>query len=113
MRLKDAQVGREDRKGSRQFDTASERMPLRLSVKAPILRLMRRIAATVWNSPSSARVTAPGRIEMMFGSASWLNSGSEGKTKPTGDRFPICSIIVFSRPTVELRYAEYEVPAAT
>jgi hypothetical protein len=31
---------------------------------------MRRIAATVWNSPSSAKVTAPGRIEMMSGKAS-------------------------------------------
>jgi hypothetical protein len=32
MRLKEAQVGREERKGSRQLDTASARMPLRLSV---------------------------------------------------------------------------------
>src|SRR5215831_307539 len=32
MRLNDAQVGREDRKGRRQLDTASAKMPLRLSV---------------------------------------------------------------------------------
>ena len=47
MRLNDAQVGSEERNGSRQLDTASEKIALRASVKPPTLRLMRRIAATV------------------------------------------------------------------
>src|SRR5262249_404510 len=47
MRLKDAHVGKEERKGSRQLEIASDRMPLRASVKPPILRFIRRIAATV------------------------------------------------------------------
>jgi hypothetical protein len=47
MRLKDAHVGSDDRKGRRQLDTASEKIALRLSVKPPDLRLILRIAATV------------------------------------------------------------------
>jgi hypothetical protein len=81
-------------------------MALRLSVKPPALRLMRRIAATVWNSPSSASVTAPGTIETMSGMASWLNSGTEGEITPMDDRLPICSISVSRRPRVALRYSE-------
>jgi hypothetical protein len=74
---------------------------------------MRRIAATVWNRPSSARVTAPGRIEMMSDMASYLKTGSEGRTNPTDARLAICSIIVFCKPTVAFRYSEYAVPATT
>ena len=106
MRLKEAHVGNEERKGNTQLDTASAKMPRRLSVKLPILRFIRRIAATVWNSPSSASVTAPGRMAMMSAIASWLNNGIDGSTKPTYERFAICSISVFCKPTVALRYSE-------
>src|SRR3954469_17479533 len=37
MRLNEAHVGSDERKGSKQFDTASEKMPFRLSVYPPTL----------------------------------------------------------------------------
>jgi len=48
----------------------------------------------------------------MSGIASWLKSGSDGKTNPIEDRLPICSIRVFCSPRVASRYCEYRVPAA-
>ena len=65
MRLNEAQLGSDERNGSAQLVMASEKMALRLSVKPPALRVMRRMAATVWKRPRSANVTAPGTMATM------------------------------------------------
>src|SRR3954468_10464426 len=113
MRLNEAHVGSDERKGSKQFDTASEKMPFRLSVYPPTLRDSRRVAATVWKRPSSAKVTAPGTIAMISGIASWLKSGIDGNTRPTEARLPISSIRRVSSPQRDFSQLEYAVPAAT